>query len=100
MLLVCGPADAIKKKSLVFAILLPGGMDPMNAAKKIKSELVKVAYLILMEMKVTVWQILSKTLALDDFIRTIPAADSQRFLLQEEEMESTFGTYSRASFTR
>ena len=28
--LICGPADAIKKRALIFAILLPGGMDPMH----------------------------------------------------------------------
>jgi predicted ribosome quality control (RQC) complex YloA/Tae2 family protein len=39
--LLCGPEEAIKKRSLFYAVLLQGGMDPMNAAKKIKSEFVK-----------------------------------------------------------
>jgi predicted ribosome quality control (RQC) complex YloA/Tae2 family protein len=39
---VCGPSNAIQKRSLVFASLLPGGFDPMHLAKKIKSEFVRV----------------------------------------------------------
>src|SRR5215216_4125877 len=41
--LLCGPEEAIKKCSIFYAVLLQGGMDPMNAAKKAKSEFVKIA---------------------------------------------------------
>jgi hypothetical protein len=40
-------------------------------------------------MKVTVWQILSKTL-LSTTLLELSRADSQRFILQEEVMENTF----------
>jgi predicted ribosome quality control (RQC) complex YloA/Tae2 family protein len=69
--LICGPADAIKKRALIFAILLPGGMDPMHAAKKIKSEFVKVAS----DQEELAGFI--KTIVLDDFIRTIPSGQSK-----------------------
>ena len=32
--LLCGPEEAIKKRSLFYAVLLQGGMDPMNARKE------------------------------------------------------------------
>ena len=38
--LICGPVDSIKLKSIIYSIIVPGGIDPMNAAKKIKSELI------------------------------------------------------------
>jgi predicted ribosome quality control (RQC) complex YloA/Tae2 family protein len=69
--LICGPADAIKKRALIFAILSPGGMDPMHAAKKIKSEFVKVAS----DQEELAGFI--KTIVLDDFIRTIPSGQSK-----------------------
>jgi predicted ribosome quality control (RQC) complex YloA/Tae2 family protein len=69
--LTCGPADAIKKRALIFAILLPGGMDPMHAAKKIKSEFVKVAA----DQEELAGFI--KRILLDDFIRTIPPGQSK-----------------------
>src|ERR671933_442214 len=40
--LVCGPIDAVKKRSLVYSVLLPGTMDPTNIAKKIKSEFIRI----------------------------------------------------------
>nr|MDQ3851875.1 NFACT family protein [Thermoproteota archaeon] len=41
--LLCGPEEAIKKHSIFYGVLLQGGMDPMNAAKKVKSEFVRIA---------------------------------------------------------
>src|SRR5438445_704776 len=42
--LACGPTTAIRKHSLVYTQLLPGGTDPDSVGKKIKAELVKAAY--------------------------------------------------------
>ncbi|HVD08053.1 MAG TPA: ribosome rescue protein RqcH, partial [Nitrososphaeraceae archaeon] len=39
--IVCGPLNAVRKRSLVYSSLLPGGTDPMNLAKKVKSEFVR-----------------------------------------------------------
>ncbi len=65
--LLCGPEEAIKKRSLFYAVLLQGGMDPMNAAKKIKSEFVKIA-----EGNIKIAESI-KHISLDDFIRALPA---------------------------
>ena len=34
---VCGPVNAIKEKSVLYCILLPGGYDPMEITKKLKN---------------------------------------------------------------
>lgn len=67
--LACGPEDAIKKHGLVYAVLLQGGMDPMNAAKKAKSSLVGAADEILAET--------IKGISLDDFVRVLPTGQSR-----------------------
>lgn len=67
--LACGPEDAIKKHALVYAVLLQGGMDPMNAAKKTKSALVAAADEILAET--------IKRISLDDFVRALPNGQSR-----------------------
>jgi predicted ribosome quality control (RQC) complex YloA/Tae2 family protein len=65
--LLCGPEEAIKKHSIFYSVLLQGGMDPMNAAKKIKSEFVKVA-----EDNIKIAESI-KHISLDDFVRALPA---------------------------
>ena len=70
--IVSGPLNAIKKRSLVFASLLPGGSDPMNLAKKIKSEFVRV----ISEFDSDLADYLKKVL-LDDFIRMLPTGQSK-----------------------
>lgn len=67
--LACGPEDAIKKHALVYAVLLQGGMDPMNAAKKAKSSLVSSADEVLAET--------IKHTSLDDFVRVLPTGQSR-----------------------
>lgn len=70
--IVCGPSNAIRKRSLVFASLLPGGSDPMNLAKKIKSEFVRV----ISEFDSNLGDNLKKVM-LDDFIRMLPSGQSK-----------------------
>ncbi len=70
--IVCGPLNAIRKRSLVYASLLPGGSDPMNLAKKIKSEFVRV----ISEFDSNLSDYL-KRLILDEFIRTLPSGQSK-----------------------
>lgn len=67
--LVCGPEPAIKARSLVYAVLLQGGMDPMAAAKKAKAELVGAADETLAES--------IKRISLDDFVRALPTGQSR-----------------------
>jgi predicted ribosome quality control (RQC) complex YloA/Tae2 family protein len=69
--LVCGPEEAIKKRSMFYAVLLQGGMDPMNAAKKVKSEFVKIAN---DNTKITES---IKHMSLDEFVRALPTGQSR-----------------------
>lgn len=69
---ICGPQISVENKSTIYGILLPGGMDPMNAAKKIKSEFIKFLQNnkntnILEEMIIYL-----KGIPLDDIIRLFP----------------------------
>jgi predicted ribosome quality control (RQC) complex YloA/Tae2 family protein len=84
--LVCGPEEAIKKRSIFYAVLLQGGMDPMNAAKKVKSEFVKIA-----NDNTKIAESI-KHISLDEFVRALPTGQSrlsftmrgqQQLLLQE-----------------
>jgi predicted ribosome quality control (RQC) complex YloA/Tae2 family protein len=68
--LVCGPEEAIKKNSLYYAVLQQGGLDPMTAAKKVKSELVKIAGESDLAESL-------KRISLDDFVRTLPTGQSR-----------------------
>jgi hypothetical protein len=77
--LVCGPEEAVKKRSLVYAVLLQGGLDPMNAAKKAKAALVSAATdnndngaNAEEELAETI-----KHISLDDFIRALPTGQSK-----------------------
>jgi predicted ribosome quality control (RQC) complex YloA/Tae2 family protein len=66
--LICGPVDSIKLKSIIYSIIVPGSIDPMNAAKKIKSELITNSQNIdddLVEFL--------KRMSLDDIIRILPS---------------------------
>jgi predicted ribosome quality control (RQC) complex YloA/Tae2 family protein len=69
--LVCGPEEAIKSRAIFYAVLLQGGMDPMTAAKKVKSEFVKVAG----DSEVVAETI--KRISLDDFVRALPTGQSR-----------------------
>ena len=69
--LVCGPEEAIKKSSIFYAVLLQGGIDPMNIAKKVKSEFVKIA-----DDNIKIAESI-KHVSLDDIIRALPAGQSR-----------------------
>jgi len=79
--LVCGPEDAIKKHSLFYAVLQQGGMDPMTAAKKVKSEMVKAAGE--GELAESL-----KRISLDDFVRTLPTGQSRVSFAAKGQHES------------
>jgi predicted ribosome quality control (RQC) complex YloA/Tae2 family protein len=68
--IVCGPEEAIKNRAMFYAVLLQGGMDPMTAAKKAKSEFVKIAGE--GEIAETI-----KRISLDDFVRALPTGQSR-----------------------
>lgn len=63
-LMSCGPPDAIKKNSICYVIIEPGGSHMVDTAKKIKLEFIK--------MKEDV----VKSLSIDEFVRVLPAGES------------------------
>lgn len=69
--LVCGPEEAIKKYSAFYGVLMQGGMDPMNAAKKVKSEFVKISN------ENTKIAESVKHMSLDEFVRALPTGQSR-----------------------
>jgi predicted ribosome quality control (RQC) complex YloA/Tae2 family protein len=69
--LLCGPEEAIKKYSVFYGVLLQGGMDPMNAAKKVKSEFIKIA------TENTKIAESVKRMSLDEFVRALPTGQSR-----------------------
>jgi predicted ribosome quality control (RQC) complex YloA/Tae2 family protein len=68
--LVCGPEESIKKRAMFYSVLMQGGMDPMTAAKKAKSEFVKIAGD--SDIAETI-----KRISLDDFVRALPTGQSR-----------------------
>ncbi|HET7148083.1 MAG TPA: ribosome rescue protein RqcH [Candidatus Nitrosopolaris sp.] len=87
--LACGPTNAIKKRSVVYSQLLPGGMDPNSVAKKIKTDLVKAAYANTNTKDDTNAQLadFTKSINIGDFIRAIPSGHSKIFLTERGEGE-------------
>ena len=84
--LICGSVDAIRERTFVYAILLPGGVDDtVDTAKKIKSELLNSAAELDEDLKSSI-----KTIMLDDFIRTIPYGKSKISFVGRGYMKSNY----------
>jgi hypothetical protein len=73
--LCCGPIQPIKNRALVSASLLPGGLDPMSAAKKVKNEFISILAGDT-NQKMSLLQFV-KNMSLDDFVRTLPTGQSK-----------------------
>jgi predicted ribosome quality control (RQC) complex YloA/Tae2 family protein len=91
--LVCGPADAIKKRSLIYSIMTPSGTDPMNIARKIKSEFVKASA---DDIELAGF---IKSISADEFIRTIPYGRSKVSLTERGEGKRASPSSSAAGGT-
>ena len=81
--LCCGPGQAIRDKSLVCADLLPGGLDPMNVAKKIRNEFLSSLDSDSDRQKEALLSFIQSTNA-DEFIRTLPSGQSKIAALYRE----------------
>lgn len=79
---VCGPADAVKKSAIIYAILLPGGLQPLNVAKKIKSEFVRILGTSSNNEDLVDFV---KTIMLEDFLRLTPSGQSKISLIANGE---------------
>jgi predicted ribosome quality control (RQC) complex YloA/Tae2 family protein len=90
--LTCGPSVCIKKRSIVYAQLLPGGADPNNIAKKIKTELFNAAYANTRTKDDKYAQLADfiKSISIDDLIRTIPTGHSKISITGKGEWEKDF----------
>jgi predicted ribosome quality control (RQC) complex YloA/Tae2 family protein len=74
--LCCGPLPAIKASSLMYAGLLPGGHDPINAAKKVRNEYVSVLAGSTKQIELSLLHFV-KNMSLDDYIRALPTGQSR-----------------------
>jgi predicted ribosome quality control (RQC) complex YloA/Tae2 family protein len=79
---VCGPADAVKKRAIIYAILLPGGLQPLNVAKKIKSEFVRILGTSSNNEDLVDFV---KAIMLEDFLRLMPSGQSKISLIANGE---------------
>jgi len=88
--LTCGPSNSIRKRSIVYAQLLPGGTDPNNIAKKIKTELFKAAYASTNPKDDKYAQLgdFIKSISIDDLTRTIPTGHSKISVTEKGEWEN------------
>ena len=73
--LCCGPIRPIKDRALISASLLPGGLDPMSTAKKVKNEFTSILAADI-NQKMSLLQFV-KDMSLDDFVRILPTGQSK-----------------------
>lgn len=73
--LCCGPIQPIKNRAFISASLLPGGLDPMSTAKKVKNEFTSILAAGT-NQKMSPLQFV-KNMSLDDFVRILPTGQSK-----------------------
>lgn len=78
--LICGPTEAIKRITNIYISLLPLGLDPLNVAKKIKSELISLAE---RQNRTDIADFIKKT-STEDIIRSCPQGKSKIVSLKTE----------------
>jgi predicted ribosome quality control (RQC) complex YloA/Tae2 family protein len=82
--LMCGPQEAVKKKSIAYCVLLPGGNDPTNMAKKFKQEMVRVCTDISEEFKDLLEYL--KAISIDEIVKTIPHGQSKILITKKGDL--------------
>jgi hypothetical protein len=82
--IMCGPHDAVKMRSIAYCVLLPGGNDPTNIAKKFKQEMVRVCTDVSDEFKDLVEYL--KTISVDEIVRTIPHGHSKILITKKGDL--------------
>jgi hypothetical protein len=87
-LLCCGPVQAIKTRSLIYASLLPGGHDPINAAKKVRNEFVSVLAEKTKQIELSLSQFV-KRVSIDDYVRALPTGQSRITSLIHEGLDKS-----------
>jgi predicted ribosome quality control (RQC) complex YloA/Tae2 family protein len=82
--LMCGPQDAVKKKSIAYCVLLPGGNDPTNMAKKFKQEMVRICTDVSEEFKDLLEYL--KSISIDEIVKTIPHGQSKILITKKGDL--------------
>lgn len=82
--LMSGPQEAVKKKSFAYCVLLPGGVDPTNMAKKFKSEMISLYSNVFIEAKDLVEYL--KELSIDEIVKTLPHGQSKMLLTRKGDL--------------
>jgi predicted ribosome quality control (RQC) complex YloA/Tae2 family protein len=82
--LMCGPQEAVKEKSIAYCVLLPGGNDPTNMAKKFKQEMVGTCSNISEDFKDLLEYL--KSLSIDEIIKTIPHGQSKILITKKGDL--------------
>ena len=82
--LMCGPQEAVKKKSIAYCVLLPGGNDPTSMAKKFKQEMVGTCSNISEDFKDLLEYL--KSLSIDEIIKTIPHGQSKILITKKGDL--------------
>jgi hypothetical protein len=86
-LLIIGPYNAIKKRSICIRILLPSGLDVVKASKKIKADFVD--YSIKNDFPKTLIEYL-KSLSIDDIVRILPVGQCKLLPVEKAELKYNF----------
>lgn len=82
--LMCGPQEAVKRKSIAYCMLLPGGNDPTSLAKKFKQEMVGTCSNISEDFKDLLEYV--KSLSVDEIIKTIPHGQSKILITKKGDL--------------
>jgi predicted ribosome quality control (RQC) complex YloA/Tae2 family protein len=86
-LLIMGPYNAIKKRSICIRTLLPSGLDVVKASKKIKADFVD--YSIKNDFPKTLVEYL-KSLSIDDIVRILPVGQCKLLPIEKAELKYNF----------
>jgi predicted ribosome quality control (RQC) complex YloA/Tae2 family protein len=74
--LCCGPSRAIRNRSLIYADLLPGALDPMIVAKKLRSEFLSLVHGDNSQLAQSLSMFIQSANA-DEYIRSLPHGQSK-----------------------
>ncbi len=86
-LLIIGPYNTIKKRSICFRILLPSGLDVVKASKKIKADFVD--YSIKNDFPKNMVENL-KSLSIDDIVRILPVGQCKLLPVEKADLKYNF----------
>ena len=87
LLLIVGPYETVKKRSICVRTLLPSGLDVVKASKKIKSDFVD--YSIKNNFSKNTIEYL-KGLPIDDLVRILPVGQCKLLPVEKGDLKDIF----------